>query len=267
MKNLPATCLAFFVLTCAMARGQTDVLRPDEISSALSAGFKAEDSGPLQKFLRDWDSQSNAVTAEMLAKKPAFEQAVYGLYPVFFAPVAARLDAKYLIVQSSIDVHVVEGNVAEAYRAEMETFDDQARRMPSISHVTIRDFRPAVKVDRKNILYLNDQCAYAMLQFLTGKELALERYWDEPNGDSLFGEHAERKRRLQYLNSLLCIVPGHWETGWHLPTHPKINCLVISSDLKAAVVYFRRGYGGGAALLQSRANKWVVVDRQEFWVE
>jgi hypothetical protein len=192
MRSLAAVTLVLFLVLCTTARGQTDALRPEVVSEALSAGFTAKDAAPLHKFLRDWETVSDAVASDLLAKKPAFERAVYGLYPAFFVPVAAQVDAKHLIIQSSVNVHLVEGNLAEAYRKELETYDNHARRMPTISDVTIRDFRPAVAVDRKKVLYLNDRCAYAILQFLTGKEIALDRYWDEPNGHNFTGEYAER---------------------------------------------------------------------------
>jgi hypothetical protein len=60
---------------------------------------------------------------------------------------------------------------------------------------------------------------------------------------------------------------GHWGRGWHFATHPTIDCLVLSTELKTAIVYFRCEYEGGATLLERRDDKWVVVDRQMTSVE
>ncbi|MEM8671802.1 MAG: hypothetical protein AAGG48_30065 [Planctomycetota bacterium] len=260
--------LALVLVFCTTAQAQTDAQGPEVLSEALSEGFTAKDAGPLHELLRDWNSDSSAVTSDRLTKKPAFEQAVYSLYPAFFVPVASQVDAEYLTVQSTVEVRLVAGNLAAAYQKELETVGEHARSMTSISEITIRDFRPQLAVKGKEVLYLDDRRVHAILRFLTGKSIALDRYWDEPNGFYDFTDkYVERKRRLEYLNCVLGIVPGHWGTGWHLATHPEITCLVLASDLKTAVVYFRHGYGGGVALLSSKDNKWVVTHREKTWVE
>jgi len=268
MKKAILAMTSVLVLSSPLIRAQSVDYSPELAGPTLADGFKVEDKAPLHEFLHHWHKESTPTPTNVLAKKPTFEQAVYALYEPFFVPEVKGIDAKYLIVQSDIDVHLVEGDLEKAYREELRTFDEVAEKLPAISKVTIHSFQPKVAVVEKRVLYYKRPYVAAMVQFLAGKEIDIEASWNEPNGfDELDDEHKEQRDRLKYLNSNLQIVPGHWDKGWHFATHPEVICIVLSVKLDKAVVSYRTGYRGGLALLHLQDRKWVVIGRERTWVE
>jgi hypothetical protein len=125
------------------------------------------------------------------------------------------------------------------------------------------------------VLYLDEFYAGVLAQYLTGKrgdygQDCADSYWHKPNGqeEEFLGDYAGPfTMRLKYLNYLLHIIRGHWGTGWHFATHPEIISVVLDNDLTTAVIYYREGYGGGAALMQRDDQEWRVLQRASTWVE
>ena len=201
----------------------------------------------------------------MLDRKPKFEQAVYRLYEAFFQPANFYKDAKYTVIQDKVNVYIVDSDFRGLKDVESWESVDFVRKAPVISHIQVRQFRPSVTFPKKKILYLQDDYLAAMLAFLTQDNgyAMLDRYAEEECVSE------ERKDRLKYLNSHLKIIPGHWETGWHFETHPRILAVYFAADLKQqAVVSYRAYYGGGEAIMNATQNgQWKVVARKDTWVE
>ncbi len=265
--NTLIAAMTLVVLASSLPAGAQSVeLRPEEIAFNLTIGFTAKESGPLREFLCDWHVASKSIPAKSLAKK----QAVYALYAACFVPEAVRVDAEYLIIQADIEVHLVEADLVKAYHEELRTYEEVAEQLPAVSKFTIHSFRPKVPIVEKKVLYYNRPYVFGMLQFLTGKERYFdEEYWAESNGhdDPTDDKHKKRRDRLEYLNKLLRIIPRLGGNGWHIATHPKVQCLVLSTELDAAVVYSHYGGRGGIALLQFREGNWAVFGRERTWVE
>jgi len=247
------------------AGAQSAELRPEEIAYKLNNGFTAKKSAPLRECLRDWHDAPKSIPAKSLAKKPAFEQAVYAMYEAYYVPEATRVDAEYLIIQADIEVHLVEADLVKGYHKELLTYEEVAKQVPAVSKFTIHSFRPEVPKVEKKVLYYNRPYVFGMLQFLTGKV----HYSEEEYGyeDILDDRHKERRDRLEYLNKQLDIIPSVRGNGWYIATLPRIECLVLSTELDVAVVYSDYGGGGGIALLQFRKGNWVVLGREKTWIE
>ena len=125
------------------------------------------------------------------------------------------------------------------------------------------DFRPELTIEGIRVLYLSEAYLDILLRFLTGKdEYLIKTYHREPNGyEQAEGEGVELRERLRYLNESLRIIHGHFGEGWHFPTHPPVNALVLDTNLRTAVIHYRSGYEFYLALMEYRDNKWVVADR------
>lgn len=234
----------------------------------LDRGQQTKDPAPLESFLNRWQSDRQGIAPEVLQSKPEFEQAIYAMFPPFFLPEASQKTTKYLIVQDEIKVRLVDGDLADDYRRELADFEDHAGNRPAISELTISDFRPNVKSEGRNVLYVDDFHVDVLARYLTGKHDAdlADSYWDEPNGEDEFDE-GPYSERLSYVNQSLHIIRGHWGTGWYFPTHPEIELLVLNKDFKTAVIYCREGYGGSIALMQRDDQGWRVLGRESTWVE
>ncbi|MGD0898052.1 MAG: hypothetical protein ABR915_09480 [Thermoguttaceae bacterium] len=243
---------------------------PEEWAKALARGQKAKHAAPLATFLQAWHKASHPVSEDMLRKKPEFEQAVYALFPPFFIRDALGKEAEYLIIQDTVDVHLVEGDLADDYRRERKDYTDHAERRAAISQFTIKDFRPAVLAGGKRVLYLDSFHVDVMARYLAAKHdhYLADSYRVEPNGqeDELDGE-GPFTERLDYLNRSLNVVRGLWSKGWFFETHPYVQLVVLNKDLKTAVIYARQYNGGVLALMQRDEKGWRVVGTQDTWVE
>ena len=193
------------------------------------------------------------------------------MFPAFFLPEASQKAAKYIIVQDELKVRLVDGDLADDYRRELTDFTDHAANRLAISEFTIGDFRPNVKAGGKNVLYLDDFHVDVLARYLAGKhdQYLADCHRNEPNGDDeeFLRDEGPFNSRLNYLNQPLHILRGHFGVGWHFATQPEIGLIVLSRDLKTAVIYCREGYRGGLALMQRDDQGWRVVERESTWVE
>lgn len=257
--GLRIIALSLFFLGCSSTSAQEQ--RAWEKS--LASGFVNRDPKPLGDFLESWHAQSKPVGQEMLRKKPAVERVVYDLYGAFFVPGGRSCEASgYVIVQDEVEVVIVDADLRNAF---MEPLDRESlvRTLPTISHLVLRDFRPALAIQGKKVLYLDAPHLSAMVGFLTGQsgDRVAGRYWNEESNSP------ERRQRLEYLNTALRILPGHWGTGWHFTTHPYVRSIYFSSSLDRALVCYRSGYGGGDARMERDGERWKILRMEDTWVE
>ena len=216
-------------------------------------------------FLNDWHAKSKAISPQLLKRKPAFVQAVYDLYRAFFRPDERHYKTtEFIVIQDKIDVRIIDSDFRRLFEAKARDHESLIRKLPEISHLVCKDFRPEIKQDSRKLLYLEQERLAAMLAFLTkenGYHL-IDRYWDEDC------EAHQREARLRYLNSALEIFPGHWGTGWHFESHPYVNTIYFSAAFKKAVLLYRVYYGGGEVLMTYEDDGgWRIVSNQGTWEE
>ncbi len=262
-RHLPLVLLAIVSVTQLSCAGQGD--SPKEWAVELERGYTEKRGDELDAFLDDWLKHSSPSPAEFLNRKPKFEQAVYRLYQAFFQPAEFYRDTKYIVIQDKVNVYIVDSDFRGLKDVESWKSVDVVHKAPVISQIQVRQFRPSLTFPKRKIVYVQDDYLAPMLGFLTqdnGGYAMLDRYAQEECVSE------ERQRRLKYLNSRLKIVPGHWGTGWHFETHPRITAVYFSADLKQAVVSYREYYGGGEAIMNATQNgQWKVIAREDTWVE
>ena len=293
MSCVPRLLVAFLLVTSF--RSSTAVAgentAPVDSSSRLDAGFKNNDFEPLASFLEDWHKSLRPLGNDALAKKPEFEREAYAIYQSFFTP-SEKSPKKYIIVQEEVKVTLVDDDMSGVFAkmGEFENVDDhlsipedRLRELPVISHITLHDFRPALSGEGLKVLCLDRSHLNKLLEFLViepepQREIDFmplaKRFWyiahgvQDPVIEETTDELADRKRRLDYLNSQLNIIPGHWGCGWHFETHPLVRHLYLSRNRSRAVVEYRTGWSGGEAYLQkNEKNVWEVVLRDTNWTE
>ena len=286
---MPSTSRLMPLLGLLLAVGISTAIASEEDQQVrLNEGFKNNDLTPLDQYLEAWRKKRGPVSESTLAKKPEVEREAYAIFQVFFIPAKVSVNAKYAIVQDELRVTLVDDDLGGVFAkkgeylhsdAGLSTPEERLKKLPVISRLTLQDFRPAVSREIPKVLYLSQPFLGEMLEFIVGEwkseslytELT-ERYWDVAHGNdpedvkdaTLMG----RRSRLQYLNSKLNILPGHFGTGWHFETHPSIGRLYLSCDYRRAVVTFREGYGGGEAYIQKDGkDAWKVILRDDNFTE
>jgi len=261
-RSLPLFLLAAASVTQLSCERQADA--PKEWEVELQRGYAEKRHGELIAFLDAWQKHSSPASTDLVTKKPKFEQAVYHLYQGFFRPEESYEHTQYVVIQDKVNLYIVDTDFRGLEDAKPVTLEESVQSLPVISHLEVRQFRPAVSLPKKKVLYLQDAYLAPVLGFLTQNNghAMLDRYADEEC------ESEERIGRLEYLNSHLKIIPGHWGTGWHFDTHPHVDAVYLGADLKQALVLFREGYGGGAAIMKETANgQWKVIAKAGTWVE
>ncbi len=264
------------------------VASEDSAVAQLNDGFQNNDFTPLGQYLEAWRKKRGPASEATLAKKPKIEREAYAIFRAFFAPSKAITSKKYAVVQSDLRVTLVDDDLAEIFSKKGQFLqgddglscpDDRLEKLPVISHLTLRDFRPPLSKEIPNVLYLTTTELGEMLEFMVGESAyeslyytLTDRFWDVAHGTEIWDEGDAtlmgRRQRLLYLNSKLSILPGHFGTGWHFETHPSVSLLYVSRDYRQAVALFRDGYAGGEAYLQKNdAGDWMVILRDENWDE
>ena len=113
----------------------------------------------------------------------------------------------------------------------------------------LENFRPNIALDSSTVLYLTEAYEDSLSKFLT---------------DTLGWE--ELANRMQFLNSKIKVVPGHW-FGWHFITHPEISQIEFREGLQKALVYFRIRYEGAEADFEKINNQWIMTNSRITWIE
>ncbi len=234
----------------------------EDWSVALAKGYVEDDSKPLAKFLKHWQQVSEPIAEDVLLKKPALEQAIYELYQAFYRPPTRHYkECRYVIVQNSVEIVLMDSDLDDVVGNTRPW--PQPAFPAQVSRFVLKDFRPSLQFDGKHILYLDEFHLASMLGFLTDGD----EYWVEWKGRNEDSESPERMRRLEYLNSMLHIFPGHRGRGWHFETHPYVYAIYLSSDQERAIVQFRVYYSGGEAIMERLNGRWQLTGILWNWAE
>jgi hypothetical protein len=128
---------------------------------------------------------------------------------------------------------------------------------------TITEFRPSIKNEAINLLYLSPVYESAINCFL-GSEYIPAGYYNImtpalPQGESYL--------RYEFLRNFLRFFHGHWGNYWHLETHPEVERISFNITKDSAQVFFRLGYQGGEVILGRDSVNWIIVDHYMTWIE
>ncbi len=217
----------------------------NEILASLEIAYCSRSTQQLENLLKRWHQSFPPVDPGEIAQQSDTVQALYAIYQQFYDPFnlnkygmnARQLEVgnnfyrgtPYVIVQDSIRYGIENGN-------ELPKF-------------ILRRFRPKVVFDQTTTLFLTGEYATALSKFLSQEK----------------GQE-ELNRRLQFLNSKLKIVPGHWG-GWHYITHPEVSSVIFEKNLQKATVYFRIRYQGGEAIFERTSSGWQMISSTLTWIE
>lgn len=266
-----ALCIVF-LFTLAIAHAQV----PGEMAVAdrgIFPGYQKGERALLAGWLQEWHAGSEPVADDVLEEKPAIERAVYQAYSAFYQPDELLADYDYVIVQTTIDVILVREDLREVYWKEAKEahFHERLARLPRISRATYYDFRPKLHAKNRKVLYIDEEHLSHLRTFLAcGVQSECTSSAPDSTG-TYFPEQAndtrEAQRRLEYLKSLLDIVPGHWGTGWHIVTQPFVYEVYLDIGMNTAVFECRNRYEGLRVLLERKEGRWKAINRARTWIE
>lgn len=277
LRNTVFWCCLLVIATTSFAAPLTAVAVDFEESwdAKLSRGYVEKQPALLAECLDVWHKESKAVTAAELKKKPAIERETYGVYEAFFEQ-GKYLKAKpgYFVVQDSIKVVLEDSDFKTGVGFSWEGWDDFDKRRQfllrtaDVSELVIHNFRPDVSAKGKKRLFLNYKMQRELLLFLMDDEDRPIIVGDLGDGWMLGNEYADSKERIAYLNQHLDILPGHFGSGWHLPSQPILTEVYFNLAMDRAFVFYREGYSGGDAFIVKQLDgKWKMTYRDSTWDE
>jgi len=250
----------------------------------LEQGYQTDTQEPLVAFLEAWHADSKPHSPDIMKIKLPVEKDVYDIYNSFFRPreevynsthyVEVYDRTKYVILPNKINVTILDSDMQEEFT--LEPSDRHYKRVEKllqtriISQVVIEDFRPQVNEEAKDkiILYWQDKYIAPLLGLLTQHENPYKLL----KGELYLTENAQsqdRKKRLQYLNHTMNLVPGHWGTGWIFETYPTVTRIYVSSHGKRAIIRYRTAYYlfGEALLEKVTDHDWEILSKKIYMVE
>jgi hypothetical protein len=128
---------------------------------------------------------------------------------------------------------------------------------------SIMNFRPQINCGNKIPLYYDQKFIRYIDSFLKNSYYPLGTFGiSSPAMAS--GESAEKK---VFLENFIKIFYGHWGGYWQISSYPDIYYFTFDKRMHFAVVEYRMIYEGGAALMEKRDGKWVIVTAQRTWIQ
>ncbi|MBO7445185.1 MAG: hypothetical protein J6T86_02095 [Bacteroidales bacterium] len=137
---------------------------------------------------------------------------------------------------------------------------DRFLQVPSITVDSAIDFRPALRYDNKEVLYLTKGYGDLLRSFV-GEQ---ETYRHEPPSSY---DVKWRRRKVAFLNRMIPVLEYHKDANWRYLPGPYVHEIVLDSHLQRAVVVYSGLYAGFQTIMEKQNGEWVVLDTQGLWQE
>ncbi len=230
---------------------------PSEILNHLNWAYEKNSLSELKNILNYWNLEN--LSRKNFSKAHAIEKDIYEIYKEFYTPF--DLDRIGNSEWGNSIYNGVEYVIVQNYLYYDFNLDSEEYHYELID--TLWNFRPELDFGHVKVLYLSDNYAQALNEFLGTDHTPLGT-----GGIMNPAQPAEESyERQQFLNKVLLIVHGHWGGYWHLETHPEVYMIRFNEDLNKARIFFRLIYEGGEAEFSKKNGKWTMLSSQLTWIE
>lgn len=233
-----------------------------QLRDKLEFSFTKMKPDSFAQIFIDWNRIIKPNTIDFINQSETI-YAVYNVFKEFYKPHELlklgdwewgndlNANCKYVVIQNKIFYSVSPTFYLKNFDWEKSTID------------SIDNFRPPINLDANEVLYLTNDYADAINQFLAAES----KTFGEGSSKNPARTEGESQRRYEILRSHIPILRGHWGGYWHLETHPEIRIIIFNKTLNKAKIYFRVGYQGGEATLKKRDNGWTIMNSKATWIE
>ncbi|MDT3740452.1 MAG: hypothetical protein RO257_13230 [Candidatus Kapabacteria bacterium] len=246
----------------------------------LEYAYKKNSLSMLENFFKESSRVITPVKNEELLKKPEFEQEVYKIFKLFYNPLKLNnysapywghkeygdknselySDVKYILVQNKIIVTLNE-RVTKAPRKYYGYIPgDTNIYISELSKYVIEDFSPELHFDDKNIIYCSNEFLETINEFL-GVSFNRGNIYELPK------PKRETQERLNFLNKLVKIIPGHWGGYYIIESFPRVSKIDFNENFDKAEVYFQNGYSYFCATFKKNEGNWEIIGSGLMFVE
>lgn len=250
-------------------------------SNYLELAYINNSISQLDTFFNAQAELIKPVSNEEILFKPLFEQEIYKLFKLFYQP-NHLIDykapnwghqeyedenneiyskAKYILVQNKVAITIYD-TVAIKPRKYNKWYNDSLHNYyyRQLSNLFLTDFAPELEIEGKKILYCDRRFLEIIYEFL-GTSFT--------NGDihKLPRPQRETERRLEFLNKLISIIPGHWGGYYHIESFPYILNIELNKNYEEANIFFKNVYAWYNADLKKVNGVWKMVSSGLMFVE
>ena len=137
---------------------------------------------------------------------------------------------------------------------------DRFLQVPSAIVDSAIDFRPALRYDNKEVLYLTKGYGDLLRSFV-GEQ---ETYRHEPPSSY---DVEWRRRKVAFLNRMIPVLEYYKDANWRYLPGPYVHEIVLDSHMQRAVVVYSGLYAGFQTIMEKQNGRWVVLKTQDLWIE
>lgn len=251
-----------------------------DIYGLLNEAFVRDKDEILDTIFIRWKTESVPISKKELSQFPRKEKLTYQLFKKFYSPIIDVEDLpkdikksysnpdsleqyvpyrlpKYIVVQSNIRIGFVESfsEIVNINEHEIESYLEQSE--------TIINFKPAIKIKDKTILFQNSGYETGIYNFVI-----TDNKCDNIDDEKCFKmKYNERLKRSLFLQDYIGTLFGHWG-GLHTITLPQVNFIVYNKNMRLALIYYRdTWFSGGEAMYFRVGQKWMKIYKRNTWME
>jgi hypothetical protein len=212
----------------------------------------------MDSFFQLWEEQSEKALAERGHPLNDTMSAAYELFHDVFQPDSEQIFSKYIVLQDSIIILVVENRVYDTLA--VPTADDLTKDLLATARTFA--FRPLLPSTRPILVWRKDFWQ------------AVSYYFNEYDGiyrrgisDISYPDWKVINQKEQYIRPYLPLSPFHRGFGYTVFSYPIIRAIMFDCDLKRARVYYEYSFSGGMYGYELQGSAWTKTIEETFWIE
>ncbi len=233
-----------------------------QLNDKFEVSFDSLKANGLDEIFLEWNKTIKSNSEDFINQNDTIS-AVFKVYKEFYKPLdllelgnwewgnELNSKSKYVVIQNKLFYSVLSTDNLDDYDWKKSKTD------------SIENFRPPVNLEKNKVLYLTDEYATSINNFLGFESSIL----GEDNIMSPSKPIKKSEKRYEMLRSYIPILHGHWGGYWYLETHPDVSIIIFNKDLTKAKIDFRVGYQGGETILDKNGSNWIIKESKETWIE
>lgn len=227
-------------------------------SLLLDRAWDVHSCPAMDSFFQLWEEQSEKARAERGHPLNDTMFAAYELFLDVFQPDSEQIFSKYIVLQDSIQVLVVDNGTYDTLPM------GSAYDLPVNLRTSARTlaFRPLLPSTRPVLVWRGDFWQ------------AVNYYFNETDGsyrggisDINYPDSKVINQKERLIGPYLPLSPFHRGFGFTVFSYPIIPAIMFDCDLKRARVYYEYSFSGGMYGYELQGSAWTRTGEGSVWIE
>ena len=226
----------------------------EQILQHIELKFEEKDTHALNEFFDEWNTSITPNSIEFINQNDTIK-AVYDIFKEVYKPIelqkiknitnylAEIRESRFKVVQNSIDYFVMKSD-DELINMKRNSLWQNGKFMG----YSIKNFRPPLNFNHKDILYLTDEYNRALDSFFTKSVI-------DNSDNNREGKYQNLDERIGFLKNNMPVLQWNF-----YETFPKVIHIIFDKHLTFAKVEYITSYRGETLYLYKEINGWVKKD-------